>query len=154
MAGSTVCQGATCATHPQPCVDWCDAAAYCRAIGRSLCTDENWANACSSNGAYANGLGDTLVGDPCNTSNTTTVPVASRSGCHPPAGSPFAGVFDMIGNIAEWVDYCVASTGATDDCRYRSYAFTYRAAGPMCNQWSYRARSGALDTVGIRCCAP
>jgi formylglycine-generating enzyme required for sulfatase activity len=154
MAKPSVCQGAGCATHPQPCVDWCDAAAYCRAIGRSLCSDQNWANACSSNGAYDNCYGEGFATNPCNTFTTTTIPVASKPDCQPPASSPFTGVFDMIGNLAEWVDICATSEGATDECKSRSYAFDPGAATPLCNQWYYRPRSAVLDTVGFRCCGP
>lgn len=67
MKGSRVCQK-NCDHHPQPCVDWCDAVAYCKAIGRRLCgkidggplssdvtlresrepTKSQWFNVCSS----------------------------------------------------------------------------------------------------------
>jgi sulfatase modifying factor 1 len=154
MAKPSVCQGDACATHPQPCVDWCDAAAYCRAIDRRLCTDQDWTNACSSNGAYDNYYGEILVGEPCNANSSSTVPVAHQSGCHPPATSPFTGVFDMIGNLAEWVDACLAATGASDPCGTRGFSFEQIAAARVCSEETYGARSSALDTVGFRCCTP
>jgi formylglycine-generating enzyme len=155
MAKASVCQGDTCANHPQPCIDMCDAAAYCGAIGRRLCTADDWVVACSSTGTYAAGYGPGPVIDICNdytVAAASTVPVASKPGCHPPAGSPFDGVFDMIGNVAEWVDDCSASTGATDVCRPRGLSFGNGAAAPICAQYTYAKRSAALDNLGFRCC--
>jgi formylglycine-generating enzyme len=66
MGDSSVCTGSQCGNHPQVCIDWCDAYAYCRAVGKRLCgkigggevgvhEEENpnidqWYNACSSGG--------------------------------------------------------------------------------------------------------
>jgi formylglycine-generating enzyme required for sulfatase activity len=157
MAKSSVCQGTACATHPQPCIDMCDAAAYCKAIGRGLCTDAGWTNACSSNGAYEAGYGTSLVFGTCNdytAGTTTTVPVASETGCQAPASSGFAGVFDMIGNVGEWVDNCSPSDGATDTCKPRGLSFGTGAAAPTCSQSTYAKRSAVNDNVGFRCCTP
>jgi len=155
MAKASVCQGSSCTNHPQPCIDHCDAAAYCRAIDRSLCGDEDWTNACSSNGTYPLGYEATSVRGTCNdytTASTTTVPVASKTGCHPPASSVFTGVFDMIGNIAEWVDNCTGTSGATDVCKPRGLSFGMGAAAPTCSQSTYSSRSASLDNLGFRCC--
>jgi formylglycine-generating enzyme required for sulfatase activity len=125
-------------------------------VGRRLCTDTEWTNACSSNGAYEAGR-ETGGRGTCNdytTGSTTTVPVASLPGCQPPASSGFAGVFDMIGNVEEWVDNCFSSDGARDACKPRGLPFGMGAAAPLCSQSTYAERSEAKDTVGFRCCAP
>ena len=157
MAKSSVCQGTACTRHPQPCIDMCDAAAYCKAVGRRLCSDTEWTNACSSNGAYDAGYGTSLVFGTCNdytAGTTTTVPVSSETGCQAPASSGFAGVFDMIGNLAEWVDNCSPSDGATDTCKPRGLSFGSGAAAPTCSQSTYAKRSAVNDNVGFRCCTP
>lgn len=157
MAKASVCQGDACATHPQPCVDWCDAAAYCKAIGRSLCTAENWTNACTSNGTYAACYATSFVRKTCNDYTlvgSTTVPVATMTGCQPPATSAFAGVFDLIGNLAEWVDKCTGSAGMSDTCRPYGLSFGNGAAAPVCSQYTYADRSATAEDTGFRCCAP
>lgn len=155
MARPSVCRGATCGRHPQPCVDWCDATAYCRAIGRRLCPNASWTVACSADGAYQAGYGTRVIPGTCNdytTFTTTTVPAASKPGCQSPADSGFAGVFDMIGNVAEWVEECGFS-GAPDTCKPRGLSFGKGAAAPICSQSTYAERSSANDNVGFRCCS-
>src|SRR5690606_34323252 len=74
LAAGFDCTGASCGGRPQTCVDWCDAFAYCAAIGKQLCgrygpgeisissfTDASlspWYNACSSGGMYLFPTGD------------------------------------------------------------------------------------------------
>jgi hypothetical protein len=156
MTEASVCQGDACVTHPQPCVDLCDAIAYCSAIGRRLCTEAEWTSACSSDGAYPLGResGGSFGMSTCNDyidGRATTVPVASKTGCQPPAGSGFAGVFDLIGNVEEWVDDCRA---ADDVCSPRGLSFGMGAAAPSCGQSTYAERSVVRDNLGFRCCSP
>jgi formylglycine-generating enzyme required for sulfatase activity len=157
MAKPSVCQGAACASHPQPCIDMCDAAAYCGAINRRLCADADWTNACSANGAYTRPPGDNIGVDICNdyrAAGTTTVPVASMVACQLPAASGFAGVFDMIGNVEEWADNCLNSSdsGWLDICKPRGLPFGQGAAAPICSQSTYAGRGDFRETLGFRCC--
>jgi formylglycine-generating enzyme required for sulfatase activity len=159
MAKPSVCQGAACATHPQPCIDMCDAAAYCRALGRRLCADADWTTACSAAGAYTRPPGASPVGagSLCNDYTAgamTTVPVASKQGCQLPADSGYAGVFDMIGNLEEWAENCINSTGSAfaDICKPRGLPFGQGAAAPFCNQSTYAERGAFRDNLGFRCC--
>jgi formylglycine-generating enzyme len=156
MTGSAVCQGEECATHPQPCVDLCDALAYCAAIGRHLCTESEWTSACSSDGAHVLGReeGGSFGMSTCNDyvdGRTTTVAVGSKPGCQPPLDSGFAGVFDLIGNVEEWVDDCRA---ADEVCSPRGLSYGMGAAAPNCSQSTYAVRSMARENLGFRCCSP
>ena len=159
MAKASVCQGAACTTHPQPCIDMCDAAAYCAALGRRLCADADWTDACSANGAYTRppggGVGAALA--VCNdytAGASTTVPAASKQGCQLPADSGFAGVFDMIGNLEEWADNCLnnSDSGFADICKPRGLPYGQGAAAPICSQSTYAERGAFRDTLGFRCC--
>ena len=176
MAQPSVCQGTECANHPQPCIDMCDASAYCNAVGKRLCgaigggsvsstapdlslniaTKSQWYNACSSNGGNQFTYGNSSVRGNCNdylTFSTTTVPVASMPECQSPIPG-YAGVFDLIGNVSEWEDNCYGSAGQADGCRARGFSFRLSELMPMCSQFSSTYRSAAYDNVGFRCCVP
>ena len=176
IAQPSVCQGTECANHPQPCIDMCDASAYCNAVGKRLCgaigggsvsstapdlslniaTKSQWYNACSSNGVNQFTYGNSSVRGNCNdylTFSTTTVPVASMPECQSPIPG-YAGVFDLIGNVSEWEDNCYGSAGQADGCRARGFSFRLSELMPMCSQFSSTYRSAAYDNVGFRCCVP
>jgi formylglycine-generating enzyme required for sulfatase activity len=101
----------------------------------------------------------------------TRVPVVKGSSCETtrPCGSIAAvatykcegfypGVFDMEGNVAEWVDSCMANTGKDDVC--------YLMGGGVFDQKSYcdevyepstsdtgNKRSATAVSFGFRCCS-
>ena len=68
LAKPNACQGSSCGNQPQVCVDFCDAYAYCAAVGKRLCGKiggganawadyanadlSQWFNACSSGGVH------------------------------------------------------------------------------------------------------
>ncbi len=99
MALPSVCRGANCSNHPQPCVDFCDAAVYCREIGKQLCggtdggpttsagDDSEWLLACTANGKNEAISGESFVFGQCNdqtASSQTTVVVGSKQACQSP----------------------------------------------------------------------
>jgi formylglycine-generating enzyme len=168
MAGSSVCQSTACAQHPQPCVDQCDASAYCRAVGKRLCgaiaggsvsaiSDESqseWYNACSSNGVNLYTWGNTMAASKCNDyteHRDTTAAVGSFVSCHSSVAG-YEGILDLIGNVAEWEDNCTGTDGQTDACRSRGNYFGQGAARQSCIETGGAKRSTASPTLGFRCC--
>lgn len=166
--------------HPVVCVDWCDAYAYCKAVGKRLCgaigggpeawadhanaAKSQWYNACSSGGAhnYPYG-GDPSVTDTdgfqksaCNGSENglkTTAPVAALSGCQS-TDSGFAGVLDLSGNVREWEDACEPGFNGAP-CRVRGGSFGDSYYGGLrCRDDMYLYREHLWGDVGFRCCAP
>jgi formylglycine-generating enzyme required for sulfatase activity len=170
---AVACQGADCGSHPQACVDWCDAFAYCKAVGKRLCgaraggpvgfgdgyADANqsqWYNACTSGGVLAFPYGDSYDKARCNGSDfglAMTVPTGSLTGCQSPEASN-GGVFDLSGNVDEWEDACDGSTGAADNCRLRGGSYDTYYLGMDCNQDFSLRRDLITQTQGIRCCSP
>jgi formylglycine-generating enzyme required for sulfatase activity len=163
--------------HPVVCVDWCDAYAYCKAVGKRLCgkisggmngyddyanaSTSQWYAACSSGGVNDFPYGDTYSGTACNGDDAghgTTVPVASKSGCQS-SMSGYAGVHDLSGNVWEWEDSCNGNSGNSDNCRLRGGSFSDYVGNDGVLRCDYDSfddgyvRDFQYDGVGFRCCS-
>lgn len=179
MSNSYECVDSECDNHPQLCVDWCDAYAYCTAAGKRLCgkvgggpnafddyadvTKSEWFKACTSDGVYdypygpsynsktCNGGGNPTTG--CESGTCTTREVGTMSGCVTPDG-----VYDLSGNAWEWEDSCNGDAGDIDYCRIRggSYALIDSVLGKYlrCDYGKNTMRKSANDRIGFRCCGP
>lgn len=163
-------------TLPVAWVDWCDAYAYCAAIGKRLCGSiggtsvqktkfddpgtSQWMNACSAGGQLAYPYGGTAKADTCNgqnnwlaNENPTAVAVGAKTGCQ--ASVPgYAGVFDLSGNVAEWEDSCDSPpTGMNDQCRVRGGSFNDVESKMACATDRQMPRNTRSGEIGFRCCA-
>jgi formylglycine-generating enzyme len=142
-------------------VDWCDAYAYCKWVGKRLCgriggganasadyanSDRSqWFRVCSNGGRNAYPYGGTYRSAACNGFNgpngcdhDTGVP--SGTCTLTPVGSyaqcqgaaPFSSVFDLSGNVIEWEDSCAPSgEGGEDNCRIRGGSVFARSESDM-----------------------
>ena len=164
---------------PVVCVDWCDARAYCQAMGKRLCggitkeyaafdgydvaTDSQWFRACSAaasrNFPYGgNPSTDQFDGyseTACNGSDYAKgAPAAAGSiaSCKS-SGSQYGGIFDLSGNVDEWEGACAAMDGPSDSCRVRGGSFMNSRSALACGSPGSQDRQARLDTVGFRCCA-
>jgi len=142
--------------HPVAGVDHCDAEAYCRFAGKRLCragaeagATEEWEAACTRGGEQAFPYGDTFIADACNGIELGvggTVPVVSMPSCE----GGHAGLFDLVGNVTEWVDDC-AGTGQHDFCATRGGGWLFLEGISCSTRWPYAREIGGAFT-GFRCC--
>jgi len=167
--------------QPVACVDWCDAAAFCKWDGKRLCgkigggsnapasfadpSKSQWFRACSHAGDNELPYGNTYDGMKCiGLDNAAVHPVAvPNTNCE----GGYSGLYDMSGNVAEWDDSCTADSGMSDLCLSRggSYLDTNKpvAVEPslLCNSSEHgkaavmasKARSTRDKEIGFRCCS-
>lgn len=179
MNHKAVCKSG-CDDKPMVCVDWCDAYAYCKAMGKRLCGaigggptpfDEfandkvsQWFAACSSGGQFTYPYGNTFDPHACNVAEEQPsacierlecdlLNVASLSTCQPP-NSPYRGIFDLLGNVMEWED---SYDTATTHCRLRGGSMDPAVGQVTCAFDSMSLTRGvgphyAGWDVGFRCC--
>lgn len=158
--GSSVCKG-NCDDHPQVCVDWCDALAYCRVQGKTLCgspgeqknvgfDDERARDARES--SYANACSVSVSTECAPALLTSTVRV--QESCEV-GGQGYDHLRGLTGNVSEWEYACEKSMdGASDErgyCFARGGSFVDGAA--ECLSAVPLRRNAALPDVGFRCCA-
>lgn len=147
-------------------VDWCDARAFCAWAGKRLCgalgtgaaitvtdavepTKSEWMFACSRGGTRGYPYGPSPANGVCNdvtASRTDAVTVGSLAGCT----GGFAGLFDMVGNISEWENACVASGVGDRTCVNRGSSWVSEG---RCSYASADDYKGTSSDWGIRCCA-
>jgi formylglycine-generating enzyme len=159
-----------CGDHPQVCVDWCDAVAYCKAVGKRLCGKigggtlagygnefadvslSQWFNACTSHVPRSFTYGNTYVVGTCNDYEfgaNATIPVANLAACQSPEPR-YSGVYDLTGNVQEWEDACSDASY----CRIRGGDYgTLGDTGTVCNADTRTARTSASQFTGFRCCS-
>jgi formylglycine-generating enzyme len=128
---------------PITSVPWCEARAFCVWAGKHMCTGSpngEWPRACTANGTRLLPYGNATQPGRCNVASTGLEAVRTRSGMC--SGSD--GIFDMVGNAAEWVDNC---SGASCDGRGGSFL-----AESTCASVNQTTASSWAPSVGFRCC--
>lgn len=152
-----------------------DAETYCEARSKRLCTESEWLRACEGTEARAYPYGDDYRPDACNDDKTWLSPDWPTLATYPseeaieeatrlyqgtPSGSHAActsadGIFDLTGNVAEWVVRTLPHANGYDHVMKGFYwAGCYGGARPSCASTN-PAHPGAFRTyeAGFRCCS-
>jgi formylglycine-generating enzyme required for sulfatase activity len=158
------------------CVDWCDAYAYCKAVGKRLCgkigggsnafgapadaSMSQWYRACSMGGTrpYPYGgmysdtacVGDAYDGAPGYQFDSD---MPQEVGTVPTCEGGYPGVFDLSGNMKEWEDSCESTNGQADKCYRRGGSYKENASALTCAAQIPSARSSTTIDLSFRCCA-
>lgn len=168
---SLYCQDG-CGNHPQPCVDWCDASAYCAAVGKSLCgkydgspgdhllsdTQDQWYTACSSGDTNTYPYGDSYDAQDCNGQGYAggigdTVIAGSLASCSSSVAG-YTGAFDLSGNLSEWLNACGSLTEPLATCEIRGGSYLSDDYLLECETQVATQRDTTSNTIGFRCCRP
>ncbi len=142
--------------HPVNCVSHDGAAGYCSFVDARLCAEHEWLSACRGEDDRAFPYGADFDLAACNSQSTSenpqarpreTMAVAALPSCE--GGLP--GLFDMAGNVAEWVADCKG-----DYCKFRGAGYLSNApvayftgCSGVCSGNQKSLQSGI---VGFRCC--
>ena len=154
--------------YPVVCVDWCDASAYCKAMGKRLCgrigggsvsweayrdvESSQWYNACVSGDSERRyPYGKEYMWSYCNGYEYEAgawLPVGSLRTCQSSVEG-YGGVYDLSGNVWEWEDCC-------DDghCRIRGGSYANRIM-LVCHADNEPPREPFYvhPHIGFRCCS-
>jgi formylglycine-generating enzyme required for sulfatase activity len=142
--------------HPVVSVDWCDARAFCAWAGKRLCTRAEWEGVCTNGGKTKFPYGAALDSTACNTHQTgtlETVPVTTKPRCV----TVDPKVYDLSGNVEEWIDDCGATPSAPDQQKCLVVGGNWGDTGSdelECHMGNYPdVRSLPYVRRGFRCCA-
>lgn len=159
---------------PVAYVDFCDAAAYCAWADKRLCgaidgaglkatdssvdmnpdvtnaTKSQWYRACAGPKDLTYPYGDAFIDKACGARDGFDGPfaVASLTMCN----GFYKGVYDMIGNVREWIDACETENGNADLCAVMggSIFSNYKIS---CYNYDLERRDLQVQALGFRCCS-
>ncbi|MBC8071396.1 MAG: SUMF1/EgtB/PvdO family nonheme iron enzyme [Deltaproteobacteria bacterium] len=125
---------------PRTQVDHAEAVQACEGRGARLCSTPEWRRACKGPSNFRHPYGARAELDRCNGASASgAVQDLSRSGARDACVTQ-SGVFDLEGNVAEWVSEAAALGG---DSATRS---------PSCDTRVKPSAQTRAATLGFRCC--
>lgn len=125
---------------PSNLISLADAREACRARGARLCTAQQWRAACRGPKQWRHPYGARVEHDRCNgAASSGELQDLSRTGARDRCKTP-SGIYDLAGNVAEWVDDGAALGGDSS------------TRAPSCDTRVQPADGAPGVTIGYRCC--
>lgn len=155
--------------RPAVNVDFCDAAAFCDWAGERLCGDlsggplaitnpnltdpakSQWYLACAGPDKTEYPYGNDKKADYCNEYSSGDM---ANAGEFTKCEGHYPGVFDLVGNAAEWIDSCVDDPGgdhSLDTCALMGGS--YLRDDFDCSSQFTQPRNDTAGVFGFRCCS-
>ena len=131
---------------PWSFVSYDEATIACVDAGKRLCTPEWWLEACQGQEHRAYPYGDSYEPDRCSDS-TEASQVLRQTGELTGCEGGYPGLFDMSGNVAEWVERCDG-----DSCEARGGSYLSSGDHLSCSSSEQLDFQTQASQVGFRCC--
>ncbi len=131
--------------YPVTSVSWAEAAAMCEAEGKRLCTANEWVRACRGPQGLRFPYGPTYDGTKCNSESQIDAP--QRIGDTPKTCVSGYGVYDLNGNVWEWV-----GTTLEEEVSIRGGAWSSSSCAECALVFWENKPNTRSDRTGFRCC--
>ena len=142
--------------YPEVNITWYEAQAKCASISKRLCTEREWERACKGPENHLYPYGNDFDGNKCNTGyreddvwrhDRETARIGHWSEC-----VSGYGVYDMSGNVWEWVDDRYSSKRRWRVVRGGSWFQSINLARCDARYGYHLEPDYRLDLIGFRCC--
>ena len=142
--------------YPKSGVTFNEAKDQCEQLGKRLCSEPEWEYACQGPKGRLYSYGDDRVEGICHTQSTTGEQPFAKSGEYPKCHSP-EGVFDLNGNLSEWVDATWSQTktsaGGWKTLRGGTIEEKTHYGQDCTSRHGHDANNWRNSDDGFRCCA-
>jgi hypothetical protein len=131
---------------PKSSVTWIEANELCKSVGKKLCNNRHWTDACKGGENFTTQYpyGNTPDINACNTNGKEAMASGAKTNC-----KNSIGVYDMSGNLAEWAD---ADSNAEDAMVMGGSYETPASAGGTCHDYLQQRKKVSDGRIGFRCC--
>ncbi len=125
-------------SFPLTAITWFQAQKKCLILGKHLCSDNEWLEACQSHQHLKYPYGRTFEHEKCNIETKTPHKIGEFNNC-----VSYYNVYDMVGNVEEW------TSGGGVGASGGDYSDGKNAT---CQKWKPYSRTYRNKAVGFRCC--
>ncbi len=148
-------------SEPMVKVDWTQAKSLCINEGKRLCKQIEWQKACQGRSYNRFPYGNIFDQDKCNTYYANFTLEASDKSGNSPNCKTESGVYDMSGNVAEWVDgevngQKILRGGAlninTHNIQYFDGTWDFLVYSNDCYSIHFHPSNTTVVDDGFRCC--